>query len=170
VITIAPRFACRGVSRKPETLKRMEHEYALREELDSSWAVRPLAIARHWDRTVLVLEDPCGEPLDQMVGQPMDLGFSLRQIRPVQAFHSLFDPGASLPFPIRPWRKPSIPYSTLAQAFQGLIRPLLGKNDAELSEWRDAFRDALGPNGQLIVDLIPEPGLILGRQPPVPDG
>src|SRR6516165_9672791 len=65
--------------------------------------------------------------------------------------------------------KRDIPYSTVAQAFQGLIRPLLGKNDAELSEWRDAFREALGQNGQLIVDLIPELGLILGRQPPVPE-
>jgi PAS domain S-box-containing protein len=65
--------------------------------------------------------------------------------------------------------KRDIPYSTLAQAFQGLIRPLLGKNDAELSEWRDAFREALGKNGQLIVDLIPELELILGQQAPVPE-
>jgi PAS domain S-box-containing protein len=65
--------------------------------------------------------------------------------------------------------KRDIPYSTLAQAFQGLIRPLLGKSDAELSHWRDALREAVGPNGQLMVDLVPELKLIIGEQPPVPD-
>src|ERR1700722_3748910 len=63
--------------------------------------------------------------------------------------------------------KRDIPYATLAQAFQGLIRPLLGKNDTELSPWRDALLEALGPNGQLLVDLIPELSLVIGEQPPV---
>jgi len=65
--------------------------------------------------------------------------------------------------------KRDIPYSTLAQAFQGLIRPLLGKSDSELSDWRAAFQEALGPNGALIVDLIPELALILGQPAPVPE-
>ena len=65
--------------------------------------------------------------------------------------------------------KRDIPYATLAQAFQGLIRPLLSKSEAELDNWRDAFREALGPNGQLMVDLVPELKLIIGEQPPVPD-
>src|SRR5262249_22590854 len=47
--------------------------------------------------------------------------------------------------------------------------PLLGKSDTELSPWRDALRGALDPNGQLIVDLVPELALILGEQPPVPE-
>ena len=57
----------------PESLKRLEHEYSLREELDPAWAARPIAMARHWDRTVLVLEDPGGVPLDQLLGQPIGL-------------------------------------------------------------------------------------------------
>ena len=65
--------------------------------------------------------------------------------------------------------KRDIPYATLAQAFQSLIRPLLSKSEAELRSWRDALREALGPNGQLIVDLVPELKLIIGEQPPVPD-
>src|SRR6266403_301361 len=65
--------------------------------------------------------------------------------------------------------KRDIPYATLAQAFQSLIRPLLSKSEAELSNWRDALREALGPNGRLIVDLVPELKLIIGEQPPVPD-
>jgi PAS domain S-box-containing protein len=65
--------------------------------------------------------------------------------------------------------KRDIPYSTLAQAFQSLIRPLLGKSDPELAGWREAFREALGPNGRLITDLVPELKLIVGDQPPVPE-
>ncbi len=65
--------------------------------------------------------------------------------------------------------KRDIPYGTLVQAFQSLIRPLLGKGEAELSTWRDALQEALGPNAQLIVDLVPELKLIIGEQQPVPE-
>jgi predicted ATPase len=65
--------------------------------------------------------------------------------------------------------KREIPYATLAQAFQSLIRLLLSKSEKELSRWRDALREALEPNGQLIVDLVPELKLIIGEQPPVPE-
>jgi PAS domain S-box-containing protein len=63
--------------------------------------------------------------------------------------------------------KRDIPYSTLAQAFQSLIRPLLGKSEADLAPWREALREALGPNAGLIADLIPELKLITGEPPPV---
>ena len=62
----------------PESLKQLEHEYSLKEELDPTWATQPIAIARHWDRTVLVSADPGGVPLDQLLGQPVDLALSLR--------------------------------------------------------------------------------------------
>jgi PAS domain S-box-containing protein len=65
--------------------------------------------------------------------------------------------------------KRDIPYATLAQACQNLVRPLLGQGEAELGPWRDALREALGPNGQLMVDLVPELALVLGPQPPVAD-
>jgi PAS domain S-box-containing protein len=65
--------------------------------------------------------------------------------------------------------KRDIPYATLAQAFQSLIRPLLGMSDAELTGWRDALEDALGPNGRLIVDLVPELKVIIGEQPTLPE-
>src|SRR5262249_52636997 len=65
--------------------------------------------------------------------------------------------------------KRDIPYATLAQAFQGLIRPLLGKNETDLAPWRDALRDTLGPNAGLIVDLVPDVKHIIGEPPPVPE-
>ena len=65
--------------------------------------------------------------------------------------------------------KRDIPYSTLVQAFQSLVRRLLGKSDAELMIWRGALLDALGPNARLMTDLIPELKLIIGDQPPVPE-
>ena len=65
--------------------------------------------------------------------------------------------------------KRDIPYSTLAQVFQSLIRSLLMKSEMELGKWRHDLRDALGENGQLIVDLVPELKLVIGVQPPVPE-
>jgi len=65
--------------------------------------------------------------------------------------------------------KRDIPYATLAQAFQSLLRQLLTKSEEELRKWRNALCDALGPNGLLIVDLVPELKLIIGEQPPVPE-
>lgn len=65
--------------------------------------------------------------------------------------------------------KRDIPYSTLAQAFQSLIRQLLTKSEPELDKWRHDLRDALDQNGQLIVELVPELKLIIGEQPPAPE-
>ena len=63
--------------------------------------------------------------------------------------------------------KHDIPYATLAQAFQGLIRPLLAKSEPELARWRDNLDEALGPNARLMLELVPELKLIIGEQPQV---
>ncbi len=63
--------------------------------------------------------------------------------------------------------KRDIPYATLAQAFQSLIRAILAAPDTELSRWREAFRQALGADGPLITQLVSELNLVLGEQPPV---
>jgi serine/threonine protein kinase len=65
--------------------------------------------------------------------------------------------------------KRDIPNSALAQAFQRLIRGLFGKSDVELALWRDALLAALGPNGRLVIDLVPELKLIIGDPQPVPE-
>lgn len=62
----------------------------------------------------------------------------------------------------------NIPYATLVQAFQSLVRTLLCKCDAELASWRAALQQALEPNARLMTDLIPELRLIIGDPPPVP--
>jgi PAS domain S-box-containing protein len=63
--------------------------------------------------------------------------------------------------------KRDIPYATLGQAFQSLVRSLLSQSEAELGRWRESLNEALGPNGQLIVNLVPELELVIGKQPPV---
>ena len=53
----------------PQSLRRLEHEYALATEFDAAWAVQPLALTRHQGRAVLILKDPGGEPLDRVIEQ-----------------------------------------------------------------------------------------------------
>src|SRR5215472_2296368 len=60
------------------SLDRLTHEYELRDELDSACAVRPLDLIRDAGRTVLVLDDAGGEPLDRLLGVPMEVGRFLR--------------------------------------------------------------------------------------------
>src|SRR5215472_13394789 len=62
----------------PTSLDRLAHEYGLRDELEAAWAVRPLELVRARGRTMLVLEDPGGEPLERQLGGPMEVGRFLR--------------------------------------------------------------------------------------------
>src|SRR5882762_8824023 len=62
----------------PATLDRLAREYGLKDELDGAWAVRPLELVRERGRIMLVLEDTCSEPLDQLLGAPMEVGSFLR--------------------------------------------------------------------------------------------
>jgi predicted ATPase len=64
--------------------------------------------------------------------------------------------------------KRDIPYATLGQAFQSLVRSLLSQSEAELGRWRESLIDAMGLHGQLMVDLVPELEFVIGKQPPVP--
>src|SRR3984885_5671217 len=51
----------------PQSLRRLEHEYSLAAELDPAWAAQPLTRTRYEGRTILVLKDPGGEPLDRIL-------------------------------------------------------------------------------------------------------
>src|ERR1700750_1715649 len=61
----------------PQILQRLEHEYSLSDKVHRAGAVKPLALTRYEGRTILFLEDPGGEFLDQLLErnqpQPLDL-------------------------------------------------------------------------------------------------
>src|SRR6266436_5832532 len=75
VLAIAPS----AEQPSPQSLLRLEHEFSLAAELDSAWAAKPLALTRHEGRTILILMDPGGEPLDLLLqrGQLLDLTWVL---------------------------------------------------------------------------------------------
>ncbi|OCR00279.1 serine/threonine protein kinase [Oscillatoriales cyanobacterium USR001] len=63
--------------------------------------------------------------------------------------------------------KRDIPYAAITQAFQELMRQLLTQNSDEIAVWQEKLLVALGENGQIIIDVIPEVELIIGKQPEV---
>ncbi len=65
------------------------------------------------------------------------------------------------------WR--SVPYSAIIQAFQGLARQLLSESEDRLGQWREKLHLALGPNGKIITDAIPEIEHIIGKQGDIPE-
>lgn len=59
------------------------------------------------------------------------------------------------------------PYSALSATLSALVKQLVTRSQDELERWRDALLGALGPNGRLLIDLIPELELVIGAQPAV---
>ena len=68
------------VSTRPEleSLKKIEHEYSFRAELDATWAVMPLALSPYSEQRVPVLENPGGEPPNCLIQGPMEMKLFLR--------------------------------------------------------------------------------------------
>jgi serine/threonine protein kinase len=62
----------------PSSVSRLTHEYEFKDELDDAWAARPLELVRERGQTILVLRDPGGEPLDRLIGPPMEIERFLR--------------------------------------------------------------------------------------------
>ncbi|MCC3448322.1 MAG: AAA family ATPase [Microcoleus sp. PH2017_29_MFU_D_A] len=63
--------------------------------------------------------------------------------------------------------KRNIPYASLIQAFNSLLRQLLTESTAAIETWRTKILTALETNGKVISDVIPEVELIIGKQPEV---
>jgi PAS domain S-box-containing protein len=61
------------------------------------------------------------------------------------------------------------PYSAIVDALRKLVQQLLGEPNEQVQQWRSRLLSALGSNGQIIIDVIPEVELIIGKQPPVPE-
>ncbi len=65
--------------------------------------------------------------------------------------------------------KRDIPFSAWVQAFQDLMRQLLTESTGEVQKWQADILEALGENGQVIIDVIPELEHLIGKQPEVPE-
>ncbi|MBF1990116.1 ATP-binding protein [Fischerella thermalis] len=59
----------------------------------------------------------------------------------------------------------NIPYFALIQAFRELIRQLLSESEEQIIDWREKLLAALGDNAQVVVDVIPDLELLIGKQP-----
>ncbi|MDZ7959958.1 MAG: ATP-binding sensor histidine kinase [Aulosira sp. DedQUE10] len=63
----------------------------------------------------------------------------------------------------------NVPFSAFVQAFRDLMGQLLSESDTQLQRWKTQILSALGDNGQVIIEVIPELEDIIGSQPPVPE-
>ena len=61
-----------------------------------------------------------------------------------------------------------VPYATLTQAFRELVQQLLAESETSIAGWRQRIQEAVGVNGQLMIDVLPQVELIIGKQEPVP--
>ncbi|BAY29602.1 two-component hybrid sensor and regulator [Nostoc carneum NIES-2107] len=60
----------------------------------------------------------------------------------------------------------NIPFSAFVQAFRDLMGQLLAESDAQIQQWKSKIIQALGNDGQVIIDVIPELEKIIGQQSP----
>jgi predicted ATPase/signal transduction histidine kinase len=58
-----------------------------------------------------------------------------------------------------------VPFGALIQAFRALVRQMLTQSEDRLAAWRDVLREALGSNGGVLAEVIPEIEFIVGAQP-----
>ncbi|MGD1805195.1 trifunctional serine/threonine-protein kinase/ATP-binding protein/sensor histidine kinase [Dapis sp. BLCC M126] len=63
----------------------------------------------------------------------------------------------------------NIPFSAFVIAFRSLMGQILSESDAELQEWKTKILEALGTNGQVMIEVIPELERVIGKQPPAPE-
>ncbi|WP_224245439.1 trifunctional serine/threonine-protein kinase/ATP-binding protein/sensor histidine kinase [Hyalangium gracile] len=60
------------------------------------------------------------------------------------------------------------PYAAWIQAFDGLVRQILSEDEQRIATWKAELQAALGPNGRVVTDVVPQIELIIGPRPPVP--
>ncbi len=63
----------------------------------------------------------------------------------------------------------NLPFSAFVQAFRDLMRQLLSESNLQLQIWKTEILVALGDNGQVLIDVIPELENIIGKQPKAPE-
>ncbi|WP_437294541.1 AAA family ATPase [Sorangium sp. So ce426] len=62
-----------------------------------------------------------------------------------------------------------IPYRPFLQAFRCLLQEILSASDDQVARFRQRLREALGPNGRLLADVLPEIEQLVGPQEPMPE-
>jgi serine/threonine protein kinase len=75
---LAPILLVAAEETSLDCVERLQHELALKSELEADWAARPVMLTRYNDRLALVLEDPGGVPADRLLGRPLDVSHFLR--------------------------------------------------------------------------------------------
>ncbi|HNE07461.1 MAG TPA: serine/threonine-protein kinase PknK, partial [Leptospiraceae bacterium] len=65
--------------------------------------------------------------------------------------------------------KKTIPYRAISYAVQSLIQQILTESSTSIQSWKKNILDAIGTNGKIIIDVIPELETLIGEQPPVPE-
>jgi len=63
----------------------------------------------------------------------------------------------------------NIPLSALVQAFRHFMEQLLTESDSQIQQWKSKILEAVGENGQVIIEVIPELERIIGQQPSPPE-
>jgi predicted ATPase/serine phosphatase RsbU (regulator of sigma subunit) len=58
----------------------------------------------------------------------------------------------------------AVPYGAIARACRELLSALLAAPPAKLATWKQRLADAVGPSGQLLIELVPELELLIGAQ------
>nr|MDJ0556368.1 AAA family ATPase [Microcoleaceae cyanobacterium MO_207.B10] len=61
----------------------------------------------------------------------------------------------------------NIPFSALVQALRDLMEQILSESDAQLQQWKSKILEAVGENGEVIIEVIPALEKIIGKQPAV---
>lgn len=101
---------------------------------------------------LVVVEGPSGIGKSALVGELGRLASAARALHVQGKFDQL---------------RRDLPYSAVLQAFGQVAQRLLTESDASLAAWRAKLVEGLAPNGQVLVDLVPEFGPVLGPQPKV---
>src|SRR5258705_11690905 len=147
---VIPRFSL-GQSDLADRLLPPETLYGRKTQLDALRA----AIDRvaEGTRELVLISGPAGIGKSALGGE----------LQPMTASRALFAAGKPDQYRL------TIPYAALGQALRMIVRDILGRSEEVVERWRLALKEALGVNGELIVNLVPELELIIGKQAPVPE-
>jgi len=63
----------------------------------------------------------------------------------------------------------NIPYSAIITAFQGFVHQILSEPEQQIARWKKRILRAVGANGQVIIEVIPDMKYLIGQQPAVPE-